>query len=55
MPLALHTVATTEAAGLLFHVRYPERTFTSENPALAEGTALGNAVKEFGFFGFIKP
>ena len=45
VPLALHTVATSEAAGLLFHVRYPERTFASENPALPEGTALEEAVK----------
>jgi hypothetical protein len=40
VPLAVNVVATSEASGLLFHVRYPEKAFTNENPPLPEGSGL---------------
>jgi hypothetical protein len=43
--IALNVVATSEAVGLLFHVRYPERTFPSENPPIPENTSLGDLVR----------
>jgi hypothetical protein len=45
VPIALNVVATTEASGLLFHVRYPEMTFADEHPPLPEGSALAEMVQ----------
>src|SRR5688572_9433233 len=45
VPIALNVVATSEAVGLLFHVRYPERTFPSENPPIPENTSLSDLVR----------
>jgi hypothetical protein len=45
VPLALNIVATTESAGLLFHVRYPSTQFASETPPLRENTLLAECVQ----------
>ncbi len=44
VPIALNIVATSEAAGLLVHVRYPERTFAEEHPPLPAGSELAEMV-----------
>ena len=45
VPVALNLVATSEATGLLFHVRYPEKSFADEHPPLPEGSTLAEMVR----------